>query len=60
MAVKELKDGRWIVYYRVPGKKSKKREYFGRGLEGQRKDYVYGHARDDWKTSSVYFNCVSD
>ncbi|KKK83882.1 hypothetical protein LCGC14_2788930, partial [marine sediment metagenome] len=26
-----------IVYYRVPGKKSKKREYFGRGLEGQRK-----------------------
>ncbi|KKM17110.1 hypothetical protein LCGC14_1679050 [marine sediment metagenome] len=37
MAVKELNDGRWIVYYRVPGKKSKKREYFGRGLEGQRK-----------------------
>ncbi len=37
MAVKELDDGRWIVYYRVPGRKSKKREYYGRGMEGQRK-----------------------
>ena len=24
------------------------------------KDYVYGHAKDDWDVSSSYFNCVSD
>jgi len=24
------------------------------------KRYVYGHAKDAWKRSSVYFNCVSD
>jgi len=31
MSVHQLKDGRWIVQYRIPGQKSKKREYFGRG-----------------------------
>lgn len=38
MAVKKLKDGRWIVYYRILGQKNKwKKEYFGRGLEAERK-----------------------
>lgn len=33
MAVSQLKDGRWIVYYRNPDKPgSIKKEYFGRGL----------------------------
>lgn len=33
MAVLKLKDGRWICYYRQSGRI--KREYFGRGPEGE-------------------------
>lgn len=38
MAITQLKDGRWICYYRAPGKNGKsqvKKEYFGRGAAGQ-------------------------
>ena len=38
MAYTQIKDGRWIVYYRAPGKHGKsqvKKEYFGRGPEAQ-------------------------
>ncbi len=38
MAYTQLKDGRWICYYRVRGEDGKsrvKREYFGRGAQGQ-------------------------
>lgn len=31
MALSQLKDGRWIVYYRDPGTSQLRREYFGRG-----------------------------
>ena len=34
MAVTQLKDGRWVVYYRVAGKI--KKEYFGRGLDAKK------------------------
>jgi len=38
MSVHQLKDGRWIVQYRDKSKKSGySREYFGRGLEGEKK-----------------------
>ena len=38
MSVHQLKDGRWIVQYRDKSKKSGyTREYFGRGLEAERK-----------------------
>ena len=40
MAYTQLKDGRWICYYRVCGEDGKsrvKKEYFGRGAEGQAK-----------------------
>jgi len=40
MAYTKLKDGRWICYYRVRGEDGKsrvKKEYFGRGAEGQAK-----------------------
>ena len=33
MAVRELKDGRWICYYRRDGKQVS--EYFGRGADGE-------------------------
>jgi len=38
MAYTQLKDGRWICYYRVRGEDGKsriKKEYFGRGAQGQ-------------------------
>jgi len=38
MAYTQIKDGRWICYYRVRGKDGKsrvKKEYFGRGAEAQ-------------------------
>ncbi len=36
MAVRQLKDGRWIVYYRLPEEPGKiRREYFGRGSEAK-------------------------
>lgn len=36
MAVRQLKDGRWIVYYRNPDKPgSIRKEYFGRGTEAK-------------------------
>ncbi|MCB2145990.1 MAG: hypothetical protein KQI81_05900 [Deltaproteobacteria bacterium] len=38
MVVRQRKDGRWIVYYRIPeGKKGVVNEYFGRGPEGKLK-----------------------
>lgn len=40
MAVKQLKDGRWIVYGRkgfFPDNPDRRREYFGRGLEAERR-----------------------
>lgn len=37
MSVHQLKDGRWIVKYYVHGAKSAKREYFGRGLEAEKR-----------------------
>ncbi len=37
MSVLQRKDGRWICQYRIPGRKNKTQEYFGRGLEGERK-----------------------
>ncbi|HEA67964.1 MAG TPA: site-specific integrase [Desulfobacterales bacterium] len=37
MSVIQRKDGRWICQYRIPGKKNKTQEYFGRGLEAERK-----------------------
>jgi len=44
LAVQQLKDGRWIVEYRDESKKcGRTREYFGRGLEGERK----ARARND-------------
>ena len=33
MAVHQLKDGRWVIEYRLDGRK--KREYFGRGLQAE-------------------------
>jgi integrase len=39
MSVSQLKDGRWIVYFRpgtLPDDPKRTREYFGRGLEGER------------------------
>jgi len=38
MAISQLKDGRWICYYRTTGTDGKsriKKEYFGRGSQGQ-------------------------
>lgn len=35
MAVRQLKDGRWICYYRDRTTKQQRREYFGRGPEGE-------------------------
>ena len=35
MAVRQLKDGRWICYYRDRATKQQRREYFGRGPEGE-------------------------
>ena len=38
MAVKQLKDGRWVCYYRVSredGKSRTKFEYFGRGASSE-------------------------
>jgi integrase len=41
MAIRQLKDGRWICYYRErdpeTGTSKERREYFGRGIEGQKK-----------------------
>lgn len=38
MSVYRLKDGRWIVQYRDPNRPGKyKREYFGRGLEAEKR-----------------------
>ena len=38
MSVHQLKDGRWIVHYRDPDRAGKwKREYFGRGLEAEKR-----------------------
>jgi len=38
MAVTQLKDGRWVCYYRVNGKI--KKEYFGRGAQAKRDAYA--------------------
>ena len=35
MAIRQRKDGRWVVYYRQAGTKKTKEEYFGRGAEGE-------------------------
>jgi len=35
MAIRQLNDGRWVCYYRDPGTKKTKFEYFGRGASGQ-------------------------
>jgi len=46
MAYTQLKDGRWICYYRMKGEDGKsrvKKEYFGRGAEAQ----AAAKARDD-------------
>jgi integrase len=45
MAITQLKDGRWMVYYRDPSVHPRyiKREYFGRGHDAERK----ARARDD-------------
>ncbi len=43
MSVHQTKDGRWYCQYRVPGSRSKKREYFGRGAAGRSAAYT----RDD-------------
>jgi len=46
MAYTQIKDGRWICYYRVRGEDGKsrvKKEYFGRGAEAQ----AAAKARDD-------------
>jgi len=37
MAVYQLKDGRWVVQYRDRGSGKYRREYFGRGLEAEKK-----------------------
>jgi len=41
VAIRMLKDGRWICYYRErdtdTGKATERREYFGRGVEGQKR-----------------------
>lgn len=37
MSVHQLKCGRWIAKYYIPGAKSAKREYFGRGLEAEKR-----------------------
>lgn len=41
MAIKQLNDGRWICYYRIPaddaGKSRIKKQYFGRGPEAEAK-----------------------
>lgn len=36
MSVHQTKDGRWLTQYRIKGKKSPVKEYFGRGEEGKR------------------------
>ena len=43
MSVHQLPDGRWYCQYRLPGRKNKKREYFGRGAVGRAAAY----SRDD-------------
>ncbi len=43
MSVHQTPDGRWYCQYRVPGRKNKKREYFGRGAAGRSAAYT----RDD-------------
>jgi len=35
MAVRQLKDGRWVCYYRISGSGKIKFEYFGRGASGE-------------------------
>jgi len=37
MSIHQLIDGRWFVQYRRTGQQSKKREYFGRGIEARKR-----------------------
>jgi len=64
MSVHQLKDGRWIVQYRIPAQRSKKREYFGRGSVEEEKartrDRDLGKSKQRIRETSPLFRDLAD
>lgn len=66
MAVYQLKDGRWIVQYRDKVSKRYRREYFGRGLEGEKnararnEEFDFQYTRRKLPESSPLFSDLAN
>jgi len=66
MSVYQLKDGRWIVQYRDRVTKKYRREYFGRGLEGEKnardrnEEFNFQYTKRKLPGSSPLFSELAD